>query len=93
MNALEFGIRTAAAWRITKLVTEDEIARPFREAVARKWPDSKVAYLVECPACVSVWAGLAAAVMPRPLASALASSAGTLGAKWLAEVVEERVSS
>ena len=93
MNAaLEVGVRTAAAWRITKLITEDEITRPMREKVDELWPDSKVSYLVNCPACVSVWAGIAATLMPRALASALASSAGTLAAKWVAEVVEERVS-
>ena len=92
MNALDLGVRVAAAWRITKLITEDEIARELREGVAARWPDSKAAYLVECPACVSVWAGLAVMVLPRAVTGALAASAGTLAAKWAAEVAEELAS-
>lgn len=88
MDAVDVAIRTAATWRITRLVVDDEIARPLREAVARRWPDSKAEYLVNCPYCVSVWAGAAAAVMPKWLACSLAFSAGTLGAKWVAEVTE-----
>lgn len=84
-------VRTAAAWRITKLITEDEIARPLREAVSERWPGSRVEYLVNCPACVSVYAGAAAAVMPKWLACSLALSAGTLGIKWVAEVTEAGV--
>lgn len=92
MNAIEVGVRAAATWRLTKLVTEDEITRPVREAIDARWPGSQVSYLVNCPACVSVWAGLAVAVMPRALAGALASSAGTLAFKWLGEIAEEGVS-
>jgi hypothetical protein len=88
MSAIDAAIRTAATWRLTRLVVDDEISRPLREAVHRRWPDSKAAYLVDCPYCVSVWAGVAAAVMPKWLACSLAFSAGTLGAKWLAEVTE-----
>jgi hypothetical protein len=88
MDAIDVAIRTAATWRITRLVVDDEIARPFREAVSKRWPGSKAEYLVNCPYCVSVWAGAAAAVMPKWLACSLAFSAGTLGAKWVAEVTE-----
>lgn len=92
MKVLDATIRTAATWRLTRLVVEDEITRPLREAVSRRWPDSKAEYLVNCPYCVSVWAGAAAAVMPKWLACSLAFSAGTLGAKWAAEVTEVAVS-
>lgn len=91
-NALDVAIRVAAAWRLTKLVVDDEVTRELREAVEDRWPGSKAAYLVNCPACVSVWAGLVAVVLPRPVAGALAASAGTLGAKWVAEVTEANVS-
>lgn len=91
MNGVEVGVRAAATWRLTRLVTEDEITRPAREYVEGRWPGSKAAYFVSCPYCVSVWAGLAVAVAPRAVASALASSAGTLAFKWLAEIAEEKV--
>lgn len=79
-KALDFAVGVLAADRITQLVVEDEITRPIREAVERRFPDSKLAYLVACKACVSVWAGLAVSSrkMPRPVVSALALSAATL---------------
>lgn len=92
MRLDEAAIRTAATWRLTRLVTEDEVTRPLREAVSKRWPGSRVEYLVNCPACVSVWAGAAATVMPKWLACSLALSAGTLGVKWVAEATEAGIS-
>lgn len=91
MNALTVALRVAAAWRLTKLVTEDEITRELREAVENRWPGSKAAYLVSCPACVSVWSGIAVQFLPPAVTGALAASAGTLAAKWVAEVTEETI--
>lgn len=89
MSPLEFAIRIAAAWRITRLVVDDEITRELRDAVRDHFgEDSKWTYLVNCPYCVSVWAGLASMFMPRWMAGSLAASAGTLGVKWVAEVTE-----
>ena len=50
-------IDALATARITRLVVEDEITEPLRDKVMGQWPDSKVAYLVGCRICVSVWAG------------------------------------
>lgn len=89
---LELVIRVAAAWRLTRLVVDDEITRPLREKVEEvAGPDSKWTYLVNCPYCVSVWAGLVAVVLPRPIASGLAASAGTLGVKWVATATESAI--
>lgn len=72
-NAL---IKLLAVDRITQLIVEDEITRPIREGVERRWPGSKLSYLVGCKACVSVWAGLVVSVgiLPKPILSALAAS-------------------
>lgn len=66
--------QSLATYRITRLVTEDEIARPFRDFINRKLPDGQIDYLVNCPYCVSVWAALAVLVLPRWLVRALALS-------------------
>ena len=86
---IELLIRVLAAWRITRLVVDDEIAAPLRDKVRDvTGPDSKWTYLVNCPYCVSVWAGLAVAVKPKWMASSLAASAGTLGIKWASSTTE-----
>lgn len=92
MTPLELILRVAAAWRVTRLVVDDEITRELREAIHDRYPDSKLSYFVTCPYCVSVWAGLAAMFLPRAVTGSLALSAGTLGIKWVAEVTEAGVS-
>lgn len=74
-----------AAYRLTRLVTEDEITEPVRDAIVAKFgpPDSsKVSYLVHCPFCVSVYASTAvvfadmiAPRLARPVLRMLALSA------------------
>lgn len=48
-----------ATYRVTKLILEDEIASPVRNAIFKKFNprDTKVGYLFTCPWCISVWAG------------------------------------
>lgn len=80
MRKFDAALKLLAVDRITRLITEDEITKPIREAVARKWPDSKMAYAVECHACVSVWAGLlvSSGLVPKWVVSGLAASAAVL---------------
>lgn len=79
-----------AARRLTQLITEDEITKPLREAILQwgerhkegSWQD-RLAYLVSCPACTSVWAAgviLVASRTPyaRHLVKVLAVSQATL---------------
>lgn len=55
-------IEALATRRLTQLVVEDEITRPARDIVTR-WADrhrtgtlpDRIGYLVDCPACASVW--------------------------------------
>lgn len=82
-KTLEFAIDVLAVQRISRLVTEDTIFDGLREWIALNGPD-KLAELVTCPHCVSIYAGAAAVslrrVVPRlwtPFATALALSAVT----------------
>jgi hypothetical protein len=83
-------IELLAARRLTQLITEDEITKPLREPILTwgerheegTWQD-RVAYLVSCPACSSVWAAagiLIARRIPyvRHLVPVLAISQATL---------------
>ena len=72
-------VDAAAVWRLTRLVTEDEVTRPVRDWVIERAPDGRLAYLIECPHCVGVWAGLAVAsgLVPRRVRYALALAAAT----------------
>jgi len=48
-----------ATYRLTKLVMEDKITEDLRFLIYSKLPsDSKLVYLLNCPWCVSIWAGL-----------------------------------
>lgn len=45
-----------AVTRLTRLIVEDRIAIALRQWTVRKWgEDSKPAYLIHCPWCVSLW--------------------------------------
>ena len=85
-DALELVVDALATFRLTRLVVEDEIAAPIREAVWKKYDvtDSKIGYLLTCPWCVSFWvgAGVVAAhqIAPdqwKPVARVFAMSALT----------------
>lgn len=71
-----------AVYRVTRLVVEDTIADPIRNRIVEAAPEGRLAYLVTCPWCVSVWvaagwAGLAVAApaVAAPVGAALAWSA------------------
>jgi hypothetical protein len=94
MNVL---IKMLATARLTSLVASDEITEPVRLAVdewANGSPEGgfrdRVAYLVTCARCISVWA--AAAVLlgsyfrpTRPLVKLLAGSQAALAVLTLEE--------
>jgi hypothetical protein len=53
-----------ATARLTGLVVEDKITEPMRNWVVKHTKDdSKVAYLLFCPWCVSIYAGAALATV------------------------------
>lgn len=71
-------IRCLAVWRTTELVVTDELTRPLREWVGKRWPDSKVAYLVSCKACTSVWAAAVVLLAPEWMCTVLGLSGATM---------------
>ena len=97
MNAT---VLVLATQRLTQLVVEDKIAEPIRDRIA-SWGEShpegsvpdRIAYLVSCPACTSVWAAgfvLLARRHPvgRALISTLATSAAVLAANAAIDKLE-----
>lgn len=93
---------TLAATRLTSLIAEDELTQPIRDLAdhwAVKRPNSllrnRLAYLVSCSRCVSVWAAaavLATQLVPaaRPLVRALALSQAALGTLTVLDAIERR---
>lgn len=61
-----------AVRRVTRLIVDDELTRPLREAAGRRSP--LLGYLVSCRSCSSVWSAFVVAVLPRPLRRVLAMS-------------------
>ena len=64
-------VAVLACYRLSLLVTADEIARPWRDrALEKLGDDSRLGYLIDCPWCASVW------LAPPIVASALAWADG-----------------
>jgi hypothetical protein len=62
----ELLVDALAVARVTRLVTEDEISRPLREASVKLDPSmNHLGYLTSCPSCVSVWVAIVFEVIPR----------------------------
>lgn len=80
-----------AAWRLTRAVTTDQISEPLRIAVHKRWPDSMLAYYVDCPYCISVAAGLlvASGLVPKRVVRGLALSGAICVAVDLAATTRE----
>lgn len=78
MNMLKTGL---SAYRITKLVIDDEITRELRENVQKRIQGHpKLEYLSTCPWCISIYAGIAVVVIEKSVPeinTILASSAIT----------------
>ncbi|QFG12204.1 Hypothetical Protein OBI_RACECAR_76 [Arthrobacter phage Racecar] len=48
-----------AVHRLTKLVMEDKLTEDLRSWIYKKFPyGGKMQYLIGCPWCVSIWAGI-----------------------------------
>lgn len=62
MDPVAFVAMALAVARLTGLITEDKITEPVRIRVLdRLEEDSKLAYLMTCPWCVSIYLGVLAA--------------------------------
>ena len=92
-------VQVFAAQRLTQLITQDEITRPLRmkvDAWAGDAPEFSVkeraAYMVECPACTSVWAGAVVVLASRFRVGRVFNWVLALsGAALLTDAVVERV--
>jgi hypothetical protein len=71
MTLGSFVVDTLAVYRLTRLLTEDELMEPVREWVWKNHSpeDTKIGYFVTCPWCVSIWVG-GAVVAARVVAPA-----------------------
>ena len=59
-KALALVVAGLATQRAVRLVVEDQIMEPVRNAILTRDPDAKnIGYLVTCPYCVGVWAAAA----------------------------------
>lgn len=67
MTLLEFVILGLATYRLTRLITTDNITEPIRERIWKKYPphSSKLGYLITCNWCMSVW--VASIVVPSAI--------------------------
>lgn len=66
MSAVSVITDVVATYRLTRLVMDDKITEDFRNLIFEKFPrDSKLAYLIGCPWCVSIWAGLSIFMLRR----------------------------
>jgi hypothetical protein len=55
--SLVLGVLAVA--RVTRLIVEDRVLVGLRQWVIRRWgEDSKPAYLILCPWCMSIWVSL-----------------------------------
>lgn len=65
---VDLAVDTLASYRMTKLIRDDMITEPLRQAVYSRFgpPDeSKVSYLITCPWCMSMWFGFALVLAHR----------------------------
>jgi hypothetical protein len=83
-------------YRLTRLVVRDEfppVARPREWVIRRLGADHPVAYLVECPWCMSFWVAAAVVVvvdcatstsvpLPALWVPALSATTGLIGNLW-----------
>ena len=95
-------VELMAVHRLTKLIVEDEITRPAREAVFA-WAEGakefslreRIASAIDCPACSSVWAGAAVLLasrfrIGRPVVGILAISGASLAIDALIRRLERQ---
>lgn len=76
MTALDLATDALAAFRLTRLVTRDDITEPLRHRViARVGSDSLIAEGLTCDWCVGVYAAFVIRLLPRWVRRGLATAA------------------
>lgn len=64
-SALTLGIDALAAFRVTRLVTADDITAPLRDAIevrAARVASDRLAEFIVCPWCVGMWVAAGVAI-------------------------------
>lgn len=84
---MTFLVRLIACIRLTDLVVDDEVTRPAREWVGKRWPAGPLPYLLSCKRCTSVWAAGVVTLLPRRACTVLALSQATI---WVNDAVDQR---
>ncbi|WP_162598743.1 DUF1360 domain-containing protein [Nocardioides gilvus] len=74
-----------ATFRLVKLVRDDRITQPLRDAVEARYgspESSKIAYLMDCPWCLSIYFGVGLTLLHRrwPRAASMLSRTLALSA-------------
>lgn len=88
MSAVTVLMDIAASYRLTRLVMEDRVTEDLRNLIYSKFPrDSKLAYLIGCPWCISVWAGLTIFALRRISPETANIVSGALAASAVTGVV------
>jgi hypothetical protein len=67
MTLVEFLVLGLATYRLTRLITTDNITEPIRERIWDRYPpqSSKLGYLITCDWCSSIW--VASIVIPSAM--------------------------
>lgn len=88
MSAVRFISDILATYRLTKLIMEDRITEDFRNLIYSKFPkDSMLSYLIGCPWCISIWAGLTIFTLRRVSPETADIVSGLLAASAVTGVV------
>lgn len=67
MTLVEFLVLGLATYRLTRLITTDNITEPIRERIWDKYPpqSTRLGYLITCDWCSSIW--VASIVIPSAM--------------------------
>lgn len=85
-------LELVATARLTRLIMDDGITQPLRDEINGRWPGKRISELLNCRACVSIWAAGAVVVLRcsrlgravlRMLALSEVAIALRAGAEWL----------
>lgn len=80
-----------AVVRLTRLINTDVITEPLRDLVWSKFPpNTKIGYLLTCPWCMSVWAGLSITLLRHYFPRVADVVSTTLAASQITGTLVER---
>lgn len=90
-NAVSLVTDVLATYRLTRLVMEDKLTEDLRSLIYGKFPfDSKMTYLMGCPWCLSIWAGLAIFALRRISPETADIVSGLLAASAVTGVIYDK---